>query len=224
MAMPLFDVVDLFSDETARNGPEQMALDEALLEITPRPLMRIYRWAEPTVSFGYSLPLASVRDRFPGLPCVRRWTGGGIVAHLDDWTFALLVPSSEALASVRPIQAYQLIHSGVAAALTKIGCAARLAEPFHCADGPACFTSPALHDVIGVGNRKLCGGAQRRTRRGFLHQGSIQNVKPPSNFAGHLLELVAGKADAFSLSTATVARAKALVANKYASQAWLERA
>jgi len=36
--------------------------------------------------------------------------------------------------------------------------------------------------------------------------------------------LVAGKADAFSLSTTTVARAKALAANKYASKAWLERA
>jgi hypothetical protein len=36
--------------------------------------------------------------------------------------------------------------------------------------------------------------------------------------------LVAEKAGAFSLSTTTVVRAKALVANKYASQAWLERA
>ena len=73
--MPLFDVIDLFDDETARSGAEQMALDEALLEIAQRPLLRVYRWAEPTVSFGYSLPLASVRDRFPALPCVRRWTG-----------------------------------------------------------------------------------------------------------------------------------------------------
>ena len=78
--------------------------------------------------------------------------------------------------------------------------------------------------MIGIGDRKVCGGAQRRTRRGFLHQGSIQNVKPPRNFARHLLELVAGKAGGFSLSTATIARAKALVANKYASKAWLERA
>jgi lipoate-protein ligase A len=222
--MPLFDVIDLFDDETARSGPEQMALDEALLEIAQRPLLRLYRWAEPTVSFGYSLPVGTVRDRFPALPCVRRWTGGGIVRHLDDWTFALLVPSSEPLADARPIQAYRLIHSGVAATLSKIGCAARLAEPRDCADGPACFTSPALHDVIGVNNRKLCGGAQRRTRRGFLHQGSIQNVKPPRNFALHLLALFAGKACAFSPTTATLARANALATNKYATKAWLERA
>ena len=224
MAMPLFDVIDLFADETARNGPEQMALDEALLEIAQRPLFRLYRWAEPTVSFGYSLPLASVMDRFPALPCVRRWTGGGIVRHLDDWTFALLVPSSEPLAGARPIKVYRLIHSGVAAALRKIGCSARLAEPLDCANGLACFTSPALHDVIGDDGRKLCGGAQRRTRRGFLHQGSIQNVKPPRNFALHLLALLAGKACAFSLMPAILARANALVTNKYATKAWLERA
>ncbi len=222
--MPLFDLVELFDDDTARNGPEQMALDEALLEITPRPLLRVYRWAEPTVSFGYSLPLTSVRDHFPNLPCVRRWTGGGIVTHFDDWTFALLVPSNEPLARTRPVDAYRLIHGSVAAALRKIGCPAHLAEPVDCADGLACFTSPALHDVIGVGNHKLCGGAQRRTRKGFLHQGTIQNVKPPQNFAHHLLEWIAREACAFSLTPATVARAKALVASKYASQAWLERA
>ena len=222
--MPLFDVIDLFDDETARSGAEQMALDEALLEIAQRPLLRVYRWAEPTVSFGYSLPLASVRDRFPALPCVRRWTGGGIVGHLDDWTFALLVPSSEPLASARPLQAYRLIHSGVAAALMKIGCAAQLAEPRDCVEGLSCFAAPALHDVIGVDHRKLCGGAQRRTRRGFLHQGSIQNVSPLRNFAPHLLEVFAEETCVFSLTTTTLARAKALVANKYATQSWLVRA
>ena len=222
--MPLFDVIELFDDETPRNGPEQMALDEALLETTERPLLRVYRWVEPTVSFGYSLPLASVRDRFPTLPCVRRWTGGGIVEHLDDWTFALLVPSSEPLASVRPIQAYRLIHFEVAAALTKVGCPARLAQPLDCANDLSCFSSPVLHDVIGVDAGKLCGGAQRRTHRGFLHQGSIQNVKPPRYFTLQLLELLAGKACAFSVGTETLDRTNALVADKYATTAWLERA
>jgi lipoyl(octanoyl) transferase len=221
--MPLFDVIELFDDETPRIGPEQMALDEALLETTDRPLLRVYRWAEPTVSFGYSLPLASARDRFPTLPCVRRWTGGGIVGHLEDWTFALLVPSSEPLASVRPLQAYRLIHCEVAKALTKMGCPARLAPPLDCASDLACFSSPVLHDVIGVNDVKLCGGAQRRTQRGFLHQGSIQNVKPPRYFALQLLESLAGKTCAFSMGTDTLERANALVTDKYATTAWLER-
>ncbi len=221
--MPLFDVIDLFADETARGGPEQMALDEALLEIAQRPLLRAYRWAEPSISFGYSQPLGQVRDRFPSLPSVRRWTGGGIVGHLDDWTFALIVPSDEPLAKVRPLEAYRLIHSSVIAALRKVGCAARLAGPRDCADGLACFTSPALYDVIGPDHRKVGGGAQRRTRRGFLHQGSIQNLEPHPDFPVRFLESVARETCAFCLPTATWARANALAAGKYATRAWRER-
>ena len=107
--MPLFEVIDLFDDETARSGPEQMALDEALLEIAQRPLLRVYRWAEPTVSFGYSQSLAAVRRPFPRSALRAQMDGRrNRRARLDDWTFALLVPSSEPLARARPIQAYQL--------------------------------------------------------------------------------------------------------------------
>jgi lipoate-protein ligase A len=221
--MPLFDVIDLFLDETARTGPEQMALDEALLETAQRPLLRPYRWAEQAVSFGYSQSIAQIRDQFPLLPCVRRWTGGGIVEHCGDWTFALIVPSNEPLARVRPAEAYRLIHTGVAAALNKLGCLARLADRLDCADGIVCFASPALHDVIGPDQRKLCGGAQRRTRRGFLHQGSIQDLIRPQDFANRLLDLMAGEERPFSLEPATLARASALVTSKYGTSAWLER-
>jgi lipoyl(octanoyl) transferase len=222
--MPLFALIDLFDDPIARTGPEQMALDEALLETTSRPLLRPYRWAEPTVSFGYSQPLAQVRDRFPSLSPVRRWTGGGTVEHLDDWTFALIVPSGEPLARVRPQEAYRFIHSAVRQALNEIACVAHLAEPGDCADGFACFASPSVHDVLGLDRRKLCGGAQRRTHQGFLHQGSIQNVKPPLDFPRRLLKAFAAETRRFSLSPATLGRAKALAVEKYATKAWLERA
>jgi lipoate-protein ligase A len=79
--MPLFKVTDLFLDETGRGGPEQMALDESLIESAERPLLRLYRWSGQAVSFGYSQSLATVRERFRSIPCVRRWTGGGIVEH-----------------------------------------------------------------------------------------------------------------------------------------------
>jgi lipoate-protein ligase A len=88
--MPLFDAINLFPDETERSGPEQMALDEALLEYAERPMLRSYRWAGQAVSFGYSQSLAAVRERIPPLPSVRRWTGGGIVEHGGDWTFSAL--------------------------------------------------------------------------------------------------------------------------------------
>jgi lipoyl(octanoyl) transferase len=221
--MPLFNVIDLFLDETGRDGPEQMALDQALLERARRPLLRSYRWAGPAISFGYSQSVARVKDQCPSLPCVRRWTGGGVVWHDGDWTFALIVPSSQPLAEARPADAYRSIHAHVMAALNRLGYSARLAGPAECAAGNLCFAAPALHDVIGLDRRKLCGGAQRRTRSGFLHQGSIQNLRPPRDFAIRLLELMAVETRPFSPEPATVVRMRELAAHKYGTTAWLKR-
>jgi lipoate-protein ligase A len=108
-------------------------------------------------------------------------------------------------------------------ALNKLGFPARLASPADCAEGIVCFASPVLHDVIDPGLCKLCGGAQRRTRKGFLHQGSIQNLPPPQDFAIGLLEPMANETRAFSPGPDTLARTRELVAEKYGTSAWLER-
>jgi lipoyl(octanoyl) transferase len=221
--MPLFEVIDLFLDETRRNGPEQMALDEALLECVERPLLRVYRWAGEAVSFGYAQSLAEVRERFPSLPCVRRWTGGGIVEHVGDWTFSLIVPSKEPLAKARPQDTYRLIHAQVVIVLKELGCSARLVRSQEDPQPLECFSSPAIYDVVGPDQRKLCGGAQRRTRRGFLHQGSIQDVRLPADFALRLLLLLAGGGLPFSPPLAALARTDELIAQKYATMAWLAR-
>ena len=221
--MPLFDGIDLFLDETPRSGPEQMALDQALLENAWRPLLRPYRWSESVVSFGYSQEVRQVRERFPSSPCVRRWTGGGIVWHHGDWTFALIVPATEPLARVRPAETYRLIHAQIITALNASGYSARLADPPDGQQGLACFASSTLYDVLGADRRKLCGGAQRRTRQGFLHQGSIQHVPLPQDFAERLLGTLARDAWAFFPTRAILARASELVMVRYATAAWLER-
>ena len=221
--MPLFDVIGLFRDETARGGPEQMALDEAMFEDAKRPVLRVYRWDEQTVSFGYSQSFAAVKERYPSLPTVRRWTGGGVVEHGADWTFSLIVPSREKLAKARPEDAYRSIHSQVATVLNELGYSARLAELGDCAEGMSCFSSPVLHDVIGPDRRKFCGGAQRRTRRGFLHQGSIQNLRLPADLGLRLVSVMAVESRAFSPGLATLDRTRELIARKYSTIAWLEK-
>jgi lipoate-protein ligase A len=107
--------------------------------------------------------------------------------------------------------------------LRELGYSARLAGSSETVNGPECFSAPALHDVIDHRLRKLCGGAQRRTRQGILHQGSIQNVDLPPDFAVRLLGPVATVTRRFSLSEASHAAAKRLAAGKYGSKAWLER-
>ncbi len=221
--MPLFDTINLFLDETERCGPEQMALDEALLEHAERPVLRSYRWAGQAVSFGYSQSLAAVRQRIPPFPSVRRWTGGGIVEHGWDWTFSLVVPSIEPLAKARPEDTYRSVHARIAAVLNELGFPACLSESEQGAGEIACFSSPARHDVVGPDRLKLCGGAQRRTRRGFLHQGSIQNLCLPADFAVQLLELLAVRTLRFSPDRATLARTQELVSEKYGTISWLAK-
>src|SRR5437667_12195247 len=45
-----------------------------------------------------------------------------------------------------------------------------------------CFANPVRADVL-VDGRKVAGAAQRRTRSGLLHQGSIQRVDLGAEFA-----------------------------------------
>ena len=161
---------------------------------------------------------------FPLLPCVRRWTGGGIVAHDGDWTFALIVPSSEPLARVRPEETYRSIHAGVMAALNKLGIPARLAGPADCAEGIVCFASPALHDVIGPGL------LQALRRRAAKNPQGASCTKAAFKICGcrRILRFgfssgMANETRAFSPGPDTLARTRELVAEKYGTSAWLER-
>jgi len=129
---------------------------------------------------------------------VRRWTGGGIVCHDADWTFSLLVPARENFCRIRPREAYQAIHARVVSAMChgEEWQGIRLAGTEDCEQALSCFAGPTLFDVMDATLGKICGGAQRRTRQGVLHQGSIQRSRSQlsesfgeklgSQFAGHL--------------------------------------
>lgn len=221
--MTLFKYLALCVDEIRRDGPGQMALDEALLESAALPTLRIYRWDGPAVSFGCSQSLSTVRCLHPNLPLVRRWTGGGIVEHKGDWTFSLVVPTGETLATLRPTETYRRIHEALRTALAQLDLPTRLVQADDCRTGAACFTAPALHDIHNAQGEKLCGGAQRRTRRGFLHQGSLQLVAVPEDFGHRLAKTLASAVITPALEASTCNRAKVLRREKYASLSWTEK-
>ena len=82
----IFDELTEVADPEPHDAALNMALDEVLLRRAAGPLLRVYRWARPAVSFGYFGKVADAEAAWPGREMVRRWTGGGIVPHGADVT------------------------------------------------------------------------------------------------------------------------------------------
>ena len=148
-----------------------MAIDEWLTVTGEIPVLRSYRWTPGWGSFGYFVKVADLNGE--GMKWVRRWTGGGIVDHRDDWTYTLFVPRGHDLAEERGGGSYRSIHSALVTALNDYGTQAKLAGPLPPAAGGECFVQPVEHDILDSSGRKIAGAGQRRTSKGLLHQGSV---------------------------------------------------
>ena len=199
-----------------------MAVDEALLREVKEPVLRIYEWNDPAVSLGYFQPAILAPE---GRSFVRRYTGGGLVDHARDVTYTLVVPRAYPWMELSAPDSYCLIHRGVQAALAACGIESEIAPLASAVESDACFQKPVRFDIVAQGH-KLSGAAQRRTREGLLHQGSVLLPDPTRNvdlrrifanaFASRL-ELAMTPCD---LTAAETARAYDLERERYASDAW----
>lgn len=213
--------LSVWMDPVPRDGPAQMACDEALLTAAEEPVLRIFRWPAPWVSAGYFVPWTEARATRRDLPICRRWTGGGVVVHENDLTFALVAPRSEAWARLRPDESYRVLHEAVTEALGANGIDAALFDG-STASGAECFAGPVRHDVMS-GCRKVAGGAQRRTKRGLLHQGSIQAAGLGSDFASSLAAHLAAETVEWTTPEGFETAVSALAREKYAREDFLRR-
>jgi lipoyl(octanoyl) transferase len=167
----------------ARTGgaAENMAVDFLLLQRYPGPIQprfRHYEWRAPAFTFGYSQKIAWVRPQLPpdgSFDVCRRPTGGGLVDHRDDWTYALVIPRGHPLEEVRAAQSYRAIHECLAAALRTQGVLATLQSASADAGAATgfCFQTAEIDDVVAPGGAKIAGAAQKRNKRGLLFQGSV---------------------------------------------------
>ena len=160
---------------------ENMATDFLLLQRYPRtaPRFRHYGWHRPAFTFGYAQKFSFVRSQWPAdghFDICRRATGGGVVDHRDDWTYALVIPRGHRLEDLRATQSYREIHEALAAALRAQGVAAltkQVKDPVDEAAG-VCFQRAEIYDVVSGGTgEKIAGAAQKRNKHGLLFQGSI---------------------------------------------------
>jgi lipoate-protein ligase A len=199
-----------------------MAVDEALLREVRQPVLRIYEWNVPAVSLGYFQP-ASVAPE--GRPFVRRYTGGGLVDHAQDITYTIVLPRTHPWMELSAPESYAQIHRGVQAVLEACGVAVELTPEGAPIDSEACFQKPVRFDLVAAG-QKLGGAAQRRTREGMLHQGSLLLPDPTKNqavrhaFARHFSARLMFELEPGKLTATESVRAAELERQRYATEAW----
>jgi lipoate-protein ligase A len=181
---------------------ENMATDFLLLQRYPAAAharFRHYGWHRPAFTFGYSQKIVWVRTQLPPgetFDLCRRPTGGGVVDHREDWTYALVIPRGHALEEARATESYRAVHAALAEALVAQGVPAELKKKSDLVErvdpnaleatrgqaastsssaGPGvCFQRPELYDVVHAATgEKIAGAAQKRNKHGLLFQGSI---------------------------------------------------
>ena len=218
-----------------RNPALNMGIDETLLpEIAElkTPLLRIYGWDQPAVSIGYVQKYSAAPQE--GYTIVRRPTGGGIVFHDVDLTYTVVVPTGYWIEKQNRLESYHIFHRIVIKALSSLNIKSKLVvsetKPVDRAT-MSCFTSPTRYDVISDNDadkqNKVAGAAQRRTKYGILHQGSIviediaskRNELIESLLSAFVQELDIDFID-FTPSDDLLSSSAKLAKSKYATEAW----
>jgi lipoate-protein ligase A len=235
MTKGIFAALHVYHDLGPRPAAMNMAIDEALLSMAGAPSIRFYRWNSPALSFGYFGKFADVADYAAKRDLVRRWTGGGIVLHGEDLTYSIIIPASAEFFSRSSQEIYVAIHLALRDALKMTESNVELmAHPVAGVSDPghnktetskmldACFVRPVTADVM-VNGRKVAGAAQRRTRTGLLHQGSIQHVNLGEEFGEKFACQLTDNCYCRELNGAVIERATAIAAQKYATTAWLRK-
>ena len=214
------------------HGPYlNMAIDESLLERMDslgRVVLRFYEWNIPSASFGYSQKPAAVTRT--GLTLVRRPTGGGVVYHDVDLTYTMVIPAGHPICELNRMESYKAIHEPIMKAILDLGKGAHLAPDLGIKHDRAtlqCFVSPSPNDVLAADDTKLAGAAQRRTRKGILHQGSVSLKAGEHDLILNAIRDDLRKAfdfeyELFTPDAAFMADAEKLASGKYATPDWNE--
>jgi len=234
MTENLFTSLDVYREDDAHSAAMNMAIDEALLEGITVPVIRFYRWQSPALSFGYFGRFADVASYQVERDLVRRWTGGGIVFHGKDLTYSIVIPADNPAFGESSMSIYETIHHALCNALSAAGQRAVVAggvDPGGIAvttraavnaSGYSCFENPVRADVM-IDGRKVAGAAQRRTRRGLLQQGSIQDLDLENGLARRFVQALSPDYSERKVDDKILNRAREFAQQKYGTDAWLRK-
>lgn len=206
----MWEILDTGVGSAAAN----MKRDAELLEEAARrtsPLIHFYEWEGDCATHGYFvkpeeyLNLEGVGKR--NLNLARRPTGGGIVFHVWDMAFSVVVPSSCPEYSLNTLENYSFVNRAVLRTVKEFiqehSDLDLTPEDFLGMDSSCqrfCMAKPTKYDVM-VRGKKVAGAAQRKTRGGFLHQGTISIAMPPEDYLKEVLKEDSKVLDAMKLYT-----------------------
>ena len=194
----MWEILDTGVGSAAAN----MRRDAELLEEAAKktsPLLHFYEWEGDCATYGYFVEPEKYLN-FEGvgkrnLNLARRPTGGGIVFHVWDMAFSVIVPSSCPEYSLNTLENYSFVNRAVLGAVKEFiqeHSDFNLTQEDFLGMDPSCqhfcMAKPTKYDAI-VGGRKVAGAAQRKTKGGFLHQGTISLAMPPEDY---LLDVLRG--------------------------------
>lgn len=170
-----------------------MAKDEELLaHLGEQPILHFYAWEKPAATYGYFIRPEEYFLEGHGLDIARRPTGGGVIFHHCDLAFSILIPASHPLFSTHTLTNYQTINRIVSKAVStyKGEEVTLLSTDMPCDNtcmSSFCMAKPTIYDLFWKG-KKVGGAAQRKTKKGFLHQGSLSLSLPTPPFLSKILK------------------------------------
>lgn len=192
-----------------------MAVDEALLEEVGRsgvPVFRLYGW-ERALSFGrFSKPQECLdlrRVEETGIGCVRRPSGGGVLVHGDDLSYALILPR-ERERGVR--ENYRRLCGFLLRFYGMLGLRPGFAGERGAGGAAVCLAGREPDDIL-IGGRKMGGNAQRYASGALLQHGTIP-LSFENEFFAPLFRGESGLEKAATLSNLGVDMTRAALAER----------
>lgn len=180
------------------SAASHMARDSSLLDSLsnePSCLLHFYEWQAPSATYGYFCrpeQLLNMRfcQEYP-LELAKRPTGGGITFHQFDLAFSVLLTANHPRYCLNTLESYCSIHSVLLRVIARFqNTPSELLQqdpmPLTSCCGHFCMAKPTIYDLVICG-RKVAGGAQRRTKKGILHQGTIALTLPKEEFLSQIL-------------------------------------
>lgn len=171
-----------------------MAVDEALLRNFGEgdlPILRLYGW-EPSLSIGRFSNVRKCVDlvklKRENLPYVRRITGGGVLVHGGDLSYALIM-SRESLEHKGVKESYRYLCRFLIRLYEKLGQNALFACDAELETGHSdiCLAGNEAYDIVIKGS-KMGGNAQRYSHNLLFQHGSIPIHLDEARFKPFFLE------------------------------------